>query len=230
VQNAYYNAKISVVDSAYDAALMTAFGSMGGIVLPAYDWISEAKVISAGSVINEKISCSRSSCIGWLWFLTNSDVAVGTAQSNNLAEPVNNRQAGALKQYYASISGVNGQSVYATGSTVSGYFNGANAIMNLGRIFDTGADTTGMGILNFANFCNETDTAADAHLKTKRFVGAYSLEHYNADSKWSCGMSLIGQDSRLYVETTTASQNILYVFAMSDVGYQLVDGQLVLLA
>jgi len=230
VQNAYYNAKISTVDAAYDAALMAAFGQAGGIVLPAYDWISEAKVIPAGTIINEKLSFSRSSCIGWLWFLTNADAAVGKELSTNLAEPVNNRQAGALKQYYAAISGVNMQPVYTTGSTVSGYFNGANAIMNLGRIFDTGADTAGMGIVNFANYCNTTDTHADAMLKTKRFVGAFSLEAYDANSKYQCGMSLIGQDSRLYVETTTTVPNILYAYCMSDVGYALVDGQLQLWA
>lgn len=227
VSNIYYNAKVTTLDAPYDAALMSVYAGRP-LMLPAVDYIGEMKVIPSGSsTINEKFAFSRSSVNGMLWWLSNSDVANGVVTAADLAEGTTHRQAGALAEYFVAVSGKNLLPIYC-GVGVSGFFKPAVAVNQIGRIYNNMSSTDGMGILNFRNFANATTTYADAIANSKRFVGAYSLERYDADSKYASGSNLVGQDVRLVCSYTTAvseSQN-LYGFAMCDVGFELIDGQL----
>ena len=237
LSNIYYNAKITTLDEPYAQALMSAYAGRP-LVLPAVDYIGEMKVIPNGaSTINEKFSFSRSSVNGMLWWLSNSNVANGVITSNNLAEGTCHRQAGALSEYYVAVSGKNLLSIYAGPQLDSlgvstGFFKGGVAVSQIGRIYNNLSSVDGMGILNVGNYCNTTDTYAGAVANTKRFVGAYSLERYDADSKYASGSNLVGQDVRLVTlqATPLAEQQNLYGYAMCDVGFQLMDGQLTLLA
>ena len=227
MSNIYFNAKIVTLDAPYDNALMSVYAGRP-LMLPAVDYISEMKVIPAGATaINEKFAFSRSSVNGILWWMSNSTVANGTITSTNLAEGTTHRQAGNLLEYYASISGKNLLSIYA-GPSASGFFKGGVAVNQLGRIYNNMANTDGMGILCVGNYCSTTDTYAGAVANTKRFVGAYSLERYDADSKYASGENLVGQDVRLVVSLSSAlsEQQNLYAACMSDVGFELIDGQL----
>lgn len=227
VSNIYYNAKIVTLEPAYDAALMSVYAGRP-LMLPAVDYISEMKVISAGAnAINEKFAFSRSSVNGILWWLSNSTVANGIVTATNLGEGTSHRQAGALSEYYVAISGKNLLSIYA-GAGVSGYFKGAVTVSQLGRIYNNLSALDGMGILCAGNYCDTTDTYAGAVAKTKRFVGAYSLERYDADSKYASGSNLVGQDVRLVITMSSnlVEQQNLYAACMSDVGFELIDGQL----
>ena len=227
VSNIYFNAKITTLDAPYDAALMSVYAGRP-LMLPATDYIGEMKVIPTGaSTINEKFAFSRSSVNGILWWLSNSDVANGVVTSADLAEGTCHRQGGALSEYYIAVSGKNLLPVYC-GVGVSGFFKGAVSINQIGRIYNNMSTVDGMGILNFRNYCNATTTYADAIANSKRFIGAYSLERYDADSKYASGSNLVGSDCRLVATYTTGiseNQN-LYGFAMCDVGYELIDGQL----
>lgn len=239
LSNIYYNAKITTLDDTYNAALMSVYAGRP-LMLPAVDYIGEQKVIQSGSVvINEKFAFSRSSVNGCLWWLSNSAVANGATYdaSGGRLDGTTHRQGGPLDQHYMAISGKNLLPVYAgANGTVLGastYFKGANSVNQIGRIFDNMSTVEGMGVLNFKNYCSGVDTALDAAAVTKRFVGAYSMERYDASSQYASGSNLIGQDVRLVVQFTgsglTAQQN-LYAFAMCDVGFELVDGQLSLRA
>lgn len=231
LSNIYYNAKIVTLDEPYAQALMSAYSGRP-LVLPATDYIGEMKVISAGaSTINEKFAFSRSSVNGMLWWLSNSNVANGVVTSNNLGEGTCHRQGGNLSEYYVAVSGKNLLSVYA-GAGVSGFFKGSVSVSQIGRIFNNMSSVDGMGILNFGNYCSTVDTYAGAVANTKRFVGAYSLERYDADSKYASGSNLVGQDVRLVALMTAglSEQQNLYGYAMCDVGFQLIDGQLQLLS
>jgi hypothetical protein len=231
LSNIYYNAKITTLDEPYAQALMSAYSGRP-LVLPATDYIGEMKVVAAGaSTINEKFAFSRSSVNGMLWWLSNSTVANGIPQSDDLAEGTCHRQGGNLSEYYVAVSGKNLLSIYA-GAGPSGYFKGATSVSQIGRIYNNLSSVDGMGILNFGNYCDAADTYALAIANTKRFIGAYSLERYDADSKYASGSNLVGQDVRLVAQMTTAlsEQQNLFGYAMCDVGFQLVDGQLNLLA
>lgn len=229
VSNIYYNAKVTTLDAPYDAALMSVYAGRP-LMLPATDYIGEMKVISQGaSSINEKFAFSRSSVNGILWWLSVSDVANGVKTAEDLAEGTTHRQGGALSEYYVAVSGKNLLPVYC-GAGVSGFFKGAVAINQIGRIYNNMSSVEGMGILNYRNFCNAATTYADAITNSKRFVGAYSLERYDADSKYASGSNLVGQDVRLVATFSTqidsATNQNLYGFAMCDVGFELIDGQL----
>lgn len=236
LSNIYYNAKITTLDEPYNQALMSVYAGRP-LMLPAVDYIGEMKVIPSGaSSINEKFAFSRSSVNGVLWWLSNSAVANGVAYdvSGSLLDGTTHRQSGDLSEYYIAVSGKNLLPVYAgRNGTVLGLANtfikGANAVNQIGRIYNTMSSNDGMGVLNMINYCNGVvDTAADAAAVTKRFVGAYSLERYDADSKYASGSNLVGQDVRLVATMTTgltSAQN-LYGFAMSDIGFELIDGQL----
>lgn len=230
VSNIYYNAKITTLEPAYDAALMSVYAGRP-LMLPATDYIGESKVIPSGAaVINEKFAFSRSSVNGILWWLSNSTVANGASYdtSANRLDGTTHRQAGDLAEYYVAVSGKNLQSIYAGRSGIANSFKGANAVQQIGRIYNTMSSVDGMGILNQTNYCNIVDHKASAAAITKRFVGAYSLERYDSDAKYASGSNLVGQDVRLVVQFTTAlaDQQNLYGFAMCDCGYELIDGQL----
>lgn len=235
LSNIYYNAKIVTLDEPYAQALMSAYAGRP-LVLPATDYIGEMKVVAAGaSSINEKFAFSRSSVNGMLWWLSNSEVANGVIKSTNIQEGTTHRQAGALSEYYVAVSGKNLLSIYAgAGATVNSvpYFKGATTISQIGRIYNNLSSVDGMGIFNIGNYCNAVDTYAGAIANTKRFVGAYSLERYDADSKYASGSNLVGQDVRLVVQMYDPldEQQNLYGYAMTDVGFQLIDGQVSLLA
>lgn len=227
LSNIYYNAKITTLDAPYDAALMSVYAGRP-LMLPATDYIGEMKVVPSGaSTINEKFAFSRSSVNGMLWWLSNANVANGVATSNDLGEGTCHRQGGALGEYYVAVSGKNLLPIYC-GAGPTGFFKGAVAINQIGRIYNNMSSVDGMGILKYRNFCNATTTYADAVTSSKRFVGAYSLERYDADSKYASGSNLVGQDCRIVANYTTPidEQQNLYGYAMCDVGYELIDGQL----
>lgn len=226
VSNIYYNAKITTLDEPYAQALMSVYAGRP-LMLPATDYIGEMKSIGTVATINEKFAFSRSSVNGVLWWLSNQTVANGVITSNNLADGTTHRQCGEMSEYYVSVSGKNLLSIYA-GVGVSGFIKGGVAVSQLGRIYNNLSSTDGMGILCAGNYCDITNTYAGAVAKTKRFVGAYSLERYDADAKYASGSNLVGQDVRLVVTMSNAlseAQN-LYAFCMSDVGFELIDGQL----
>lgn len=234
LSNIYYNAKITTLDEPYAQALMSAYAGRP-LVLPATDYIGEMKVVAQGaSSINEKFAFSRSSVNGMLWWLSNSQVANGEPVNYNLAEGTTHRQAGSLSEYYVAVSGKNLLSIYAGnhGASASGKFKGATAISQIGRIYNNLSSVDGMGVLNFQNYCDADDSYSDASGNTKRFVGAYSLERYDSSSRFASGSNLVGQDVRLVVQlySTLAAQNNLYGYAMTDVGFQILDGQATLLA
>ena len=229
LSNIYYNAKITTLDEPYAQALMSVYAGRP-LMLPAVDYIGEMKVIPDGaSSINEKFAFSRSSVNSVLWWLSNSTIANGVPVSFNYGDGTTHRQAGNLSEYYVAVSGKNLLSIYAGAHGTSGFFKGGSSVSQLGRAFNNLSDVDGMGVLNFRNFCSTTDTASDGFASSKKFVGCYSLERYDSDSsKYFSGLNLVGQDVRL-VATMTASlveQQNLYGFAMCDVGYELIDGQL----
>lgn len=228
LSNIYFNAKITTLDEPYAQALMSVYAGRP-LMLPAVDYIGEMKVIAAGATaINEKFAFSRSSVNGILWWLSNSTLANGTPVSFNYGEGTSHRQGGNLSEYYVAVSGKNLLSVYAGPHGTSGFFKGGAVVSQIGRIYNNLADIAGMGVLNFRNYCSTTDTASDAFASAKKFVGAYSLERYDADAKYASGSNLVGQDVRLVVTMTGAlsEQQNLYGFCMSDVGFELIDGQL----
>ena len=238
LSNIYFNAKITTLDEAYNQALMSVYSGRP-LMLPAVDYIGEQKVIPAGaSSINEKFAFSRSSVCSVMWFLSNSAVANGVPfpndASGNRLEGTTHRQSGDLLEYFIAVSGKNLLPVYAgRNGTVLGasntYIKGANAVNQLGRIYNTMSSNDGMGILNFINYCSGVvDTSGNAADVSKRFVGAYSLERYDADSKYASGSNLVGQDVRLVATMTSglAEGQNLYGFAMCDIGFELLDGQL----
>lgn len=234
LSNIYYNAKITTLDEPYAQALMGVYAGRP-LMLPATDYIGEQKVIAdTAQVINEKFAFSRSSVNGVFWWLSNASVAAGASYDASFArlDGTTHRQAGPLDQYYLAISGKNLQPVYAgANGTVLGastYFKGANAVNQIGRIFDNMSSVEGMGVLNLVNYCSTVSTKASAAASTKRFVGAYSTERYDASAQYASGSNLVGQDVRLVVQFTTgvSEQQNLYAFAMCDVGFELLDGQL----
>jgi len=236
ISNIYYNAKLTTVEPAYNAALMSVYAGRP-LMLPASTYLSEMKVIPAGaSTINEKMAFSVSSCNGILWWLSNSNVANGVAYdtSGGLLDGTTHRQSGDLAEYYIALSGKNLQPVYCgRNGTILGLSNtfikGANSVNQIGRIYDNMSTVDGMGILNLINYCSGVlDTAADAAATSKRFVGAYSLEKYDTSNRYSSGESLIGQDVRVVATMTTAltSNQNLYAYALAEIGFELIDGQL----
>ena len=228
VSNIYYNAKIVTLDEPYNQALMSVYAGRP-LMLPATDYIGEMKVIASGATsINEKFAFSRSSVNGVLWWLSNSDVANGIPSSFNYAEGTSHRCAGALSEYNIAVSGTNLLSIYAGAHGTTNFFKGSTTVAQLGRIYNNLSTIDGMGILNFRNYCSQLTTYADAIANSKRFVGAYSLERYDADSNYASGMNLVGQDVRLVVLLSAglSANHNLYGFCMSDVGYELIDGQL----
>lgn len=238
LSNIYYNAKITTLDEPYNQALMSVYAGRP-LILPAVDYIGEMKVIPSGaSSINEKFAFSRSSVNGVLWWLSNSTIANGVPYPNdasgNRLEGTTHRQSGDLSEYYIAVSGKNLLPVYCgRNGTVLGasntYIKGANAVNQIGRIYNTMSSNDGMGVLNFINYCSGVvDTSGNAADVTKRFVGGYSLERYDSDAKYTSGSNLVGQDVRLVATMTTGlteSQN-LYGFAMCDIGFELIDNQL----
>ena len=228
VSNIYYNAKITTLDEPYANALMSVYAGRP-LMLPATDYIGEMKVITDGaSTINEKFAFSRSSVNGMLWWLANANVANGVITAFDLAEGTTHRQGGPLSEYYVAVSGKNLLPIYCGAHGTAGFFKGSVAVNQIGRIYNNMNTVDGMGVLNFRNFCSQTTTYDDAILNSKRFVGAYSLERYDADSKYASGSNLVGQDVRLVATMTTgvSQQQNLYGFAMCDVGFELIDGQL----
>jgi len=220
----YYSAKIVELQDPYQSLLLQAYSKMP-IMLPAVDYVADAKVISSGSsVINEKLAISRSSCNAVFWWFSNSTVANGTFTAFNLADGVTHRQGCALDNYTVQVSGNNLLDI-KSGVGATGYFLASQPLMQLHRVFNQ-AQQDGLGVLGLGVYANATDTYAGAIANTKRFVGSYSLERYDADNGFQSGMNLIGQDVRLVVNLTSAtteSQN-LYVFGMSDVAYEIRDG------
>lgn len=226
VSNIYYNAKITQLEEPYAQALMSVYAGRN-LMLPATDYINDFKVIPTGSSnINEKLAFSRSSVNGILWWLSNSDVANGVITAADLAEGTTHRQGGPLNEFYVAVSGKNLQSVYCGAHGIANFFKGANAVQQIGRIFNNNMDST--GIIGFRNYCSSVTTYADAITSSKRFVGAYSLERYDADNKYTSGSNLIGQDVRLValMSAGVSENQNLYAYAMCDVAYEIVDGQL----
>jgi hypothetical protein len=227
VSNIYYNAKIVTLEEPYNQALMSVYAGKP-LMLPAVDYLGEMKVIPTGaSAINEKFAFSRSSVNGILWFLANSDVANGVITAFDLAEGTTHRQGGPLSEYAVALSGKNLLPIYCGASGTAGFFKGAVSVNQIGRIYNNMNSVDGMGVLNFRNYSSQITTYADAIANSKRFVGAYSLERYDADSKYASGSNLLGQDVRLTAVMTTGltESNNLYAYCMCDVGFELIDGQ-----
>jgi len=220
----YYSAKIVEIPDPYQSILLQAYSTMP-VMLPAIDYVADMKVIASGSsVINEKLAISRSSCNAIFWWFSNSNVANGVINNYNYNDGVTHRQGCALDTYTVQVSGNNLLEV-RSGVGATGYFLGSQPLLQLQRVFNQSVQD-GLGVLGLSVYCNATDTYASASAVTKRFVGSYSLEKYDADSGFQSGMNLIGQDVRLVVNLTSAtteSQN-LYVFGMSDVLYEIREG------
>ena len=219
----YYSAKMCMLDDMYQQALMSVYA--GGILLPSIDYVSDQKTISSGSTnINEKLAFNKSSCNAILWWMTPATIANGTVTAFNLADGVSTRIAGALKDYTIQVSGNNLIDVKA-GTSRTGLFFGSQPLLQLHRVYNQSV-VDGCGILNETNYCGSLDTYAECVASAKRFVGAYSLERYDADSSYQSGMNLVGQDVRLVVnfESGTTIAHNLYTFAMVDVAYEIRDG------
>lgn len=219
----FYSMKTCKLDDMYQQALMSVY--QNGVLLPSIEYINDNKVIPSGAtIINEKLAFNRSSASAILWWLTNSNVASGVFTNYDLAEGVSSRIAGAVKDYTIQVSGTNLLDV-KMGTAGGNYLFGSQALMQLHRIYNQ-AQQDGVGILNYANFCNILTTYQSCIDASRRFVGGYSLEKFDSAQNFQNGMSLVGQDVRLVINYDTALSEscVLYAYCMCEVAYEIRDG------
>ena len=230
VQDIYYNAKITNLPADVDQALLQ---STGGIInLPAVSYKSEYKNISTNTAIfNDKFSFQFSSLKNFCFFIQSSLVAAGVKNRRS----VSSRPKGSISEYFISI---NGEAFPSQPIQTP-----SRMYAELLRAYDSLADTSAGGIMNFNNYNNNGTIASagkfsstatgkygDNALTTQeRFLAGIDLDRFNhQNSTLMSGTSSIGQLVSLILTFSTATDAVsaLYAFCMYDVMYNVENGQI----
>lgn len=242
VSEFYYNACITNLSSDVGNVLKQAMLSRP-LVIPAISYRGEQRVVSASaSSFADKLSFQFSSMKGIMWFLTNATTSNGTITATNLNAAVTTRACGDLEQFWISLDGADfpashirgGREYDITGAlpviAATSRMTGAEVFGHLERYLNQNSSPGLQASLTKELYCNVNTSYANDTADNKRFVGAISLDRFDNDNQRQLqGTNTMSSQVQINIAWTTglAEQCNLYVYAMYDLGLEIVDGLLV---